>query len=225
MPPSSRSRATPCSGLLKLQLSTLKTSQSRPTAPAGSRFGIRRPTRKAKARSRSSARRGCAGYEPGSPRSEPRRVRCSGGVRRGGHAQPERMTARAIRTVIAKRAANAGVEGPHFWTLAEGRIGAVARGGRCVGCRNADGRPVEIAHDAGALLSRPAGSPGRRREAPLRGLTFLERASSCVTSAERSREEESRKFIKAEVLGGLGEPLPCLGVASVDAVTVLVDEG
>ena len=32
-------------------------------------------------------------------------------VRRGGHAQPERMTARAIRTVIAKRAANAGVEG------------------------------------------------------------------------------------------------------------------
>ena len=208
MPPSSRSRATPCSGLPKLQLSTLKTSQSRPTAPADSRFGIRRPTRKAKARSafigapgvrRLRAWLAAIGAEMGAMFRR---------VRRGGHAQPERMTARAIRTVIAKRASDAGVEGRiSGHSPRVGSAQSLAAAGASVVEMQTVGRwkspTMPGRYSRGQLAAR--GAVARLRYG---GLTFLERASSCVTSAERSREEESRNSIEAEL-----RSIACVGTA------------
>ena len=94
----------------------------RPPSPPGARPGARR-------RSVKGARR--AGARPGA-RKPPRRHRQGG--------------ARSIRSIIAKRAAAAGVAGRVSGQFAPGRLRSVARSRRrqrCVGCENqsAEGRP------------------------------------------------------------------------------------
>ena len=89
-------------------------------------------------------------------------------VRRGGWPQNERISARAIRTVIAKRAANAGVEGRVSGHSL--RVGSAQspRRGRCRVGRASDGWAVDLARDAGAVLARPIRRPRCRRPAALR---------------------------------------------------------
>ena len=108
---SSPSRPMPCSASPKSPRSIAPMLNGMRPVPAGSPCAGRSPIRKARApcttSGRPPSRESRLGYRPRATGSAPCSEACAG----GGHVTAERISARSVRTIIAKRAADAGIEG------------------------------------------------------------------------------------------------------------------